>query len=75
MSCPPTFDEHSVFTSPDAPILKERFRRAFQNISRIMDCVECEKCRLWGKLQTTGTANTKRRVALRLMTNATWRLF
>eukprot|EP00916_Digyalum_oweni_P008856 GHVL01014795.1.p1 GENE.GHVL01014795.1~~GHVL01014795.1.p1 ORF type:complete len:438 (+),score=57.35 GHVL01014795.1:56-1369(+) len=25
----------------------------FQNISRILDCVECEKCRLHGKLKTT----------------------
>lgn len=26
----------------------------FRNISRIMDCVGCEKCRLWGKLQILG---------------------
>lgn len=26
----------------------------FRNISRIMDCVGCEKCRMWGKLQTLG---------------------
>ena len=24
----------------------------FKNITRIMDCVGCDKCRLWGKLQT-----------------------
>lgn len=23
----------------------------FRNISQIMDCVGCDKCRLWGKLQ------------------------
>ena len=23
-------------------------------MSRIMDCVSCEKCRLWGKIQITG---------------------
>ena len=34
--------------------LKEQFVHKFQNISRIMDCVGCEKCRLWGKLQMTG---------------------
>ncbi|RXN01625.1 ERO1-like protein beta [Acipenser ruthenus] len=28
------------------------FRLHFKNISRIMDCVGCSKCRLWGKLQT-----------------------
>lgn len=34
--------------------LEAQFRAKFQNVSRIMDCVTCEKCRLWGKLQTTG---------------------
>ncbi|XP_047558317.1 ERO1-like protein beta isoform X4 [Lutra lutra] len=33
---------------------KEEFRLHFKNISRIMDCVGCDKCRLWGKLQTQG---------------------
>jgi phosphoribosylaminoimidazole-succinocarboxamide synthase len=23
-------------------------------VSRIMDCVGCDKCRLWGKLQISG---------------------
>ncbi|KAF1351236.1 endoplasmic reticulum Oxidoreductin 1-domain-containing protein [Delphinella strobiligena] len=34
--------------------LKEDFRNRFRNVSRIMDCVGCDKCRLWGKLQTNG---------------------
>ncbi|MCP9257990.1 ERO1-like protein alpha [Dirofilaria immitis] len=34
--------------------LREEFRQHFFNISRIMDCVGCDKCRLWGKLQTHG---------------------
>ncbi|KAI9906893.1 hypothetical protein PsorP6_004245 [Peronosclerospora sorghi] len=34
--------------------LEVQFRERFQNVSRIMDCVTCEKCRLWGKLQTLG---------------------
>ncbi len=29
-------------------------RFQFRNVSRIMDCVSCEKCRLWGKIQITG---------------------
>ena len=37
-----------------AQILKEEFRQHFMNISRIMDCVGCDKCKLWGKLQTQG---------------------
>lgn len=35
-------------------VLKEEFKSHFRNISRIMDCVGCDKCRLWGKLQVTG---------------------
>ena len=34
--------------------LKVEFRERFRNVSRIMDCVGCDKCRLWGKLQTSG---------------------
>lgn len=34
--------------------LKREFQGRFRNISRIMDCVGCEKCRLWGKLQILG---------------------
>lgn len=48
------FDEGDFFTGPDAPVLKEQFKSHFRNVSRIMDCVGCDKCRLWGKLQVTG---------------------
>ncbi|OCF61821.1 endoplasmic oxidoreductin 1 [Kwoniella mangroviensis CBS 10435] len=48
------FDEGSFFRSEDAPILKEQFKTHFRNVSRIMDCVGCDKCRLWGKLQVSG---------------------
>ncbi|TDH64873.1 uncharacterized protein CCR75_000601 [Bremia lactucae] len=34
--------------------LEVQFRKKFQNVSRIMDCVTCEMCRLWGKLQIMG---------------------
>jgi len=37
-------------------ILREEFKTHFRNVSRIMDCVGCDKCRLWGKVQTTGVA-------------------
>lgn len=53
-NCPGTFDERSMFTGPAALQLKEEFKTHFRNISRIMDCVGCDKCRLWGKLQVTG---------------------
>ena len=33
---------------------REALRAHFRNVSAVMDCVGCEKCRLWGKLQTAG---------------------
>lgn len=55
-SFPLHFDETSLFAGDEkeAAKLKEDVRLAFLNISRIMDCVGCFKCRLWGKLQTEG---------------------
>ncbi|KAG0725811.1 Ero1-like protein [Chionoecetes opilio] len=54
-SFPEHFNEHSMFNGGlQAAKLKEEFREHFRNISRIMDCVGCDKCRLWGKLQITG---------------------
>lgn len=43
-----------VHRAHDGEILKEEFKRHFRNVSLIMDCVACEKCRLWGKLQVQG---------------------
>jgi hypothetical protein len=52
-SSPPIFDESLMFR--DEMIgLKEEFRNRFRNVSRLMDCVGCDKCRLWGKVQTQG---------------------
>ena len=34
--------------------LKVEFREHFKNITRVIDCVGCDKCKLWGKLQVTG---------------------
>ncbi|ELU03769.1 hypothetical protein CAPTEDRAFT_101821 [Capitella teleta] len=50
---PHHFDETKLFQG-DFQKLKEDFKVHFRNISRIMDCVGCDKCRLWGKLQITG---------------------
>jgi ERO1-like protein beta len=43
-----------MFASDSTIGLKDEFRDRFRNISRIMDCVGCDKCRLWGKVQTQG---------------------
>jgi ERO1-like protein beta len=51
---PQIFDESLMFVNGEGPSLKEDFRNRFRNVSRIMDCVGCDKCRLWGKLQTAG---------------------
>lgn len=50
---PRIFDESVMFQRPEGG-LKEDFRNRFRNVSRLMDCVGCDKCRLWGKLQTVG---------------------
>ncbi|GAA6002909.1 ER oxidoreductin [Rhodotorula paludigena] len=52
--CPSTFDETSMFSGTEAQLLKDEFKDHFRNVSRIMDCVGCDKCRLWGKMQVTG---------------------
>ncbi|KAK5943955.1 endoplasmic oxidoreductin-1 [Knufia obscura] len=53
-SVPNTFDENMLFQDPGMMDLKDDFKQRFRNVSRIMDCVGCDKCRLWGKLQTAG---------------------
>ncbi|XP_030760596.1 ero1-like protein [Sitophilus oryzae] len=54
-SFPNHFDETTMFRgSKEANKLKYEFKQHFRNITRIMDCVGCDKCRLWGKLQTQG---------------------
>jgi len=53
-SVPQIFDESTMFVNGEGPSLKEDFRNRFRNVSRLMDCVGCDKCRLWGKLQTSG---------------------
>ncbi|XP_012277627.1 ero1-like protein [Orussus abietinus] len=54
-SFPDHFNESVMFNGGvQAQLLKEEFRQHFRNISRIMDCVGCDKCKLWGKLQIQG---------------------
>ncbi|KAH6692669.1 endoplasmic reticulum Oxidoreductin 1 [Plectosphaerella plurivora] len=53
-SVPDIFDESLMFKNGEGPSLKEDFRNRFRNVSRVMDCVGCDKCRLWGKVQTAG---------------------
>lgn len=55
-ACPLPFDEGRLWRGEEGPELRRQLQSAFQNITRVMDCVGCEKCKLWGKLQTLGVA-------------------
>lgn len=48
------FNETLVFSTPEAITLKSEFRQRFRNVSALMDCVGCDRCKLWGKVQTAG---------------------
>nr|VDD64239.1 unnamed protein product [Brassica oleracea] len=53
-ACPVPFDEAKLWQGQGGPELKQQIQKKFRNISALMDCVGCEKCRLWGKLQVQG---------------------
>jgi len=45
--------ELGTFFYPQNPKVQS-YQKYIHNISRLMNCVECEKCRLFGKMQTYG---------------------
>ncbi|KAF5289571.1 hypothetical protein FQA39_LY15018 [Lamprigera yunnana] len=52
---PDHFNESVMFNGGlETKKLKKEFKEHFRNITRIMDCVGCDKCKLWGKLQIQG---------------------
>eukprot|EP00127_Corallochytrium_limacisporum_P004849 Clim_evm1s188 gene=Clim_evmTU1s188 len=59
-TCPELFDETALFTGDDHEELMLEFRDHFRNVTRIMDCVGCDKCRLWAKVQVQGLATSMR---------------
>lgn len=62
--CTPTFDESSFLESEKGRSLIPQFKAVMLNVTRLMDCVTCEKCRIWGKLETKGIA-----VAMKIIMN------
>jgi len=57
-TCPIPFDEGRLWKDERAEELRAQLQNAFHNITRIMDCVGCEKCKMWGKLQLLGIATS-----------------
>uniref|UniRef100_A0A6A7GCP2 Endoplasmic reticulum oxidoreductin-1 n=1 Tax=Hirondellea gigas TaxID=1518452 RepID=A0A6A7GCP2_9CRUS len=55
-SCPASewFDESALFEGNPLHPQIAQYKAHFRNISLILDCVECEKCQLYGKLQVLG---------------------
>eukprot|EP01087_Luapelamoeba_hula_P021741 TRINITY_DN7663_c0_g1_i1.p1 TRINITY_DN7663_c0_g1~~TRINITY_DN7663_c0_g1_i1.p1 ORF type:complete len:425 (+),score=32.00 TRINITY_DN7663_c0_g1_i1:1263-2537(+) len=51
LMCTLTFDETNMFSSPEKMV---EFAHYFKNITQLMDCVACEQCALWGKVQILG---------------------
>mmetsp|Transcript_19922 Transcript_19922/g.29803 ORF Transcript_19922/g.29803 Transcript_19922/m.29803 type:complete len:1135 (+) Transcript_19922:73-3477(+) len=62
------FDESLLFqsTRDSTPVgqLKVHFKNVFQNISSILDCVSCQKCKLHGKLALMGLGSALKTLLL-----------
>lgn len=48
------FDESNLFRSEGKHKIKDEVKNFFYNISQLMNCVECEKCKTYGKMQVQG---------------------
>ena len=56
-SCQPVFsafDERLMFAGPESLALQQNFKGVFHNISSIFDCVQCQQCKLHGKMSMLG---------------------
>lgn len=52
-SCSTRFED-ALLAQPDNLKIIRKLKYKFQSAVRTIDCVACEKCRLWGKIQLTG---------------------
>jgi len=59
-SCPNTFDESDLLVDPGLGSKKVELQRRFQHLQEIMQCVGCDRCKLWGTLQTLGIGTALR---------------
>ena len=53
---PGHFEEDKLFKEDNMENqeLLKMFQENFMKISELMDCVGCQRCKVWGKLQVTG---------------------
>lgn len=61
-SCPSTFDESSFFLEEQlrGPSRRGELESRFRQLLQIMSCVGCDRCKLWGTLQTLGIGTALR---------------
>lgn len=55
-ACPLPFDEGRMWRGHDSELKKEELRLQLHNVTRVMDCVGCDKCKMWAKLRMLGVA-------------------
>ena len=48
------FDERLMFAGTESLALQQNFKGVFHNISSIFDCVQCQQCKLHGKMAMLG---------------------
>lgn len=60
------------FLKDTRPDIVREFRQRFIRVSMIMDCIICEKCRLWGKIQSLGIG-TALKILFALESPKRWR--
>jgi ERO1-like protein alpha len=58
--CIDTFNESDVVQSDHSAEYVNQMHEKLLNITRLTDCLTCEKCRLWGKVQMLGLGTALR---------------
>jgi len=53
-ACPTSFDETSLLEGDGEGLRREMLQARFEHLGRIMRCVGCDRCKLWGTLQARG---------------------
>ena len=52
--CPKTFDEELLFVGAGAKTMWRELQRRVDHLQSIIQCVGCDRCKLWGTLQVHG---------------------